>query len=75
MLCQAENFNVSIPYMQMKVVRVRDSKFGPALVVETAQRCGAPSDGPTRARARPGPRAARAAAHLIGTRGVVAHVA
>lgn len=25
---------------QMKVVRVRDSKFGPALVVETCQRCG-----------------------------------
>ena len=24
----------------MKVVRVRDSKFGPALVVETSQRCG-----------------------------------
>jgi len=36
----AENFNVSIPYLQMKVVRVRDSKFGPALVVETCQRCG-----------------------------------
>lgn len=36
----AENFNVSIPYLQMKVVRVRDSKFGPALVVETSQRCG-----------------------------------
>ena len=37
---QAENFNVSIPYMQMKLIRVRDSKFGPALVVETSQRCG-----------------------------------
>ena len=36
----AENFNVSIPYLQMKVVRIRDSKFGPALVVETSQRCG-----------------------------------
>ncbi|KAL1508579.1 hypothetical protein AB1Y20_004677 [Prymnesium parvum] len=36
----AENFNVSIPYMQMKVVRVRDSKFGQALVIETNQRCG-----------------------------------
>ena len=36
----AENFNVSIPYLQMKVVRVRESKFGPALVVETSQRCG-----------------------------------
>jgi Bardet-Biedl syndrome 5 protein len=36
----AENFNVSIPYLQMKLVRVRDSKFGPALVIETSQRCG-----------------------------------
>merc|ERR1719440_1048661 len=36
----AENFNVSIPYLQMKVVRVRESKFGLALVVETSQRCG-----------------------------------
>jgi len=36
----AENFNVSIPYLQMKTVRVRDSKFGPALVVETSPRCG-----------------------------------
>jgi Bardet-Biedl syndrome 5 protein len=27
-------------YLQMKVVRVRESKFGPALVVETSQRCG-----------------------------------
>ena len=26
--------------MQMKLVRVRDSKFGPALVIETSQRCG-----------------------------------
>ena len=24
----------------MKLVRVRDSKFGPALVIETSQRCG-----------------------------------
>ena len=24
----------------MKLIRVRDSKFGPALVVETSQRCG-----------------------------------
>merc|ERR1711988_1580956 len=29
----AENFNVSIPYLQIKTVRVRDSKFGKALVV------------------------------------------
>ena len=36
----AENFNVSIPYLQMKAVKLRDSKFGPALVVECMQRCG-----------------------------------
>eukprot|EP00899_Mesostigma_viride_P025515 jgi/Mesvir1/6148/Mv00848-RA.2 len=32
----AENFNVSMPYLQLKSIRVRDSKFGPALVIETA---------------------------------------
>lgn len=37
----AENFNVSMPYVQMKSVRVRDSKFGAALVVETSARSGA----------------------------------
>jgi len=36
----AENFNVSIPYLQINSVRVRDSKFGSALVVETSQRSG-----------------------------------
>eukprot|EP01138_Halocafeteria_seosinensis_P003469 gb/GECG01003545.1/.p1 GENE.gb/GECG01003545.1/~~gb/GECG01003545.1/.p1 ORF type:complete len:397 (+),score=41.16 gb/GECG01003545.1/:1-1191(+) len=36
----AENFNVSIPFMQMHVVSVRDSKFGPALVIETTQQSG-----------------------------------
>eukprot|EP01006_Ploeotia_vitrea_P054164 TRINITY_DN67856_c2_g1_i13.p2 TRINITY_DN67856_c2_g1~~TRINITY_DN67856_c2_g1_i13.p2 ORF type:complete len:345 (+),score=162.90 TRINITY_DN67856_c2_g1_i13:1572-2606(+) len=36
----AENFNVSIPYMQIKAVKVRDSKFGPALVIETSPRSG-----------------------------------
>ncbi len=30
-----ETFNVSIPYMQIVSVRVRESKFGQALVVET----------------------------------------
>ena len=30
----AENFNVTIPYLQMASVRVRGSKFGPALVVK-----------------------------------------
>lgn len=36
----AENFNVSIPYMQMKSITVRDSKFGQALVIETTARSG-----------------------------------
>lgn len=31
----AINFNVSFPYMQIKSIRVRDSKFGNALVIET----------------------------------------
>ncbi|GFO21367.1 Bardet-Biedl syndrome 5 protein homolog [Plakobranchus ocellatus] len=35
-----ESFNVSIPYLQMKVVKVRDSKFGIALVVETTAMSG-----------------------------------
>lgn len=37
---QSENFNVSIPYMQIRQVRIRDSKFGPALVVDTTARSG-----------------------------------
>ena len=37
----AENFNVSIPYLQMASIRVRESKFGPALVVETSAASGA----------------------------------
>ena len=36
----AENLNVTIPYLQMASVRVRTSKFGPALVVETRQSTG-----------------------------------
>ena len=36
----AENFNVSIPYLQIKNIKVRDSKFGHALVVETSTRSG-----------------------------------
>jgi len=36
----AENFNVSIPYLQMKTIRMRESKFGRALVLETVQRSG-----------------------------------
>lgn len=36
----AENFNVSMPYLQMKSIRIRDSKFGRALVIETSPRSG-----------------------------------
>lgn len=36
----AENFNVSIPYLQMASIRVRESKFGPALVIETTSQSG-----------------------------------
>lgn len=35
-----ESFNVSIPYLQMKSVKIRDSKFGLALVVESSQQSG-----------------------------------
>lgn len=35
-----ESFNVSIPYLQMKTVKVRDSKFGLALVVESSTSSG-----------------------------------
>ncbi|PVD30948.1 hypothetical protein C0Q70_10224 [Pomacea canaliculata] len=35
-----ESFNVSIPYLQMKSVKIRDSKFGVALVVETLAMSG-----------------------------------
>lgn len=35
-----ENFNISLPYLQIMHVKIRESKFGPALVVECAERCG-----------------------------------
>lgn len=35
-----ESFNVSIPYLQMRSVKIRDSKFGLALVVESSQQSG-----------------------------------
>lgn len=42
----AETFNVSMPYLQMKSVRMRESKFGLALVLETApQRTGRAASG------------------------------
>ncbi len=36
----ASNFNVSLPYLQIKMVRIRDSKFGKALVLETFAKSG-----------------------------------
>lgn len=36
----AENFNVSIPYMQIGKVKIRDSKFGHAFVIETTAQSG-----------------------------------
>merc|ERR1719506_1877274 len=36
----AENFNVSIPYLQIKSINVRNSKFGQALVIETTALSG-----------------------------------
>ncbi|GLC40971.1 hypothetical protein PLESTB_000961300 [Pleodorina starrii] len=36
----AENFNVSIPYLQIRSVKLRDSKFGQALVIETTPASG-----------------------------------
>lgn len=36
----AQNFNVSLPYMQIKSIRIRESKFGQALVLDTTQRSG-----------------------------------
>lgn len=36
----AESFNVSIPYMQIQGVKIRASKFGQALVVETTGQTG-----------------------------------
>lgn len=35
-----ESFNVSVPYLQMRSVKVRDSKFGMALVLETSNQSG-----------------------------------
>lgn len=36
----ANNFNLSLPYLQIKTIRMRDSKFGKALVLETFTRGG-----------------------------------
>ncbi|CAH1402145.1 unnamed protein product [Nezara viridula] len=36
-----ENFNISLPYLQISSVKIRDSRFGPALVVESKPGSGA----------------------------------
>ena len=36
----SENFNVSLPWIQVKGIRVRDSKYGVALVLETSESSG-----------------------------------
>jgi Bardet-Biedl syndrome 5 protein len=36
----AENFNVSLPWVQVKCVKIRDSKYGKALVLETSEFAG-----------------------------------
>jgi len=36
----SDNFNVSLPWVQVKCVRVRDSKYGTALVLETSDFSG-----------------------------------
>ncbi|KAJ6649131.1 Bardet-Biedl syndrome 5 protein like [Pseudolycoriella hygida] len=35
-----EAFNISLPYMQIRSIRVRESKYGPALVVSTLDTAG-----------------------------------
>lgn len=36
----SENFNVSLPWAQVKCVKIRESKFGTAFVVETSEFSG-----------------------------------
>ncbi len=48
----AQNFNVSVPYMQMKSIKIRDSKFGKALVIETMVRIKNGVDGEVANRVR-----------------------
>lgn len=35
-----ESFNISLPYMQIVSVRIRESKYGLALVIQTAATAG-----------------------------------
>ena len=36
----SENFNVSLPWVQLKTVKIRESKYGTALVLETSEFSG-----------------------------------
>ena len=36
----SENFNVSLPWVQVKQVKIRESKFGTAFVIETSEFSG-----------------------------------
>ena len=36
----SENFNVSLPWVQVKCVKIRESKFGTAFVIETSEFSG-----------------------------------
>ena len=36
-----ETFNVSVPWVQVKCIRIRESKYGIALVIETSEFSGA----------------------------------
>eukprot|EP00347_Sterkiella_histriomuscorum_P021470 403333868 len=36
----AENFNVSLPWVQIKCIKIRESKYGMALVLETSEHSG-----------------------------------
>lgn len=36
----SENFNVSLPWIQIKCIRIRESKYGTALVLETSEFSG-----------------------------------
>ncbi|XP_058889685.1 Bardet-Biedl syndrome 5 protein homolog isoform X4 [Acipenser ruthenus] len=35
-----DSFNVSIPYLQIRSIKIRDSKFGLSLVIESSQQSG-----------------------------------
>lgn len=36
----SDNFNVSLPWIQIKCIRIRESKYGTALVLETSDFSG-----------------------------------